>query len=190
MICCCTAARRVEFAPEAMKTRLLIRSMVSVLALPVMVVGVIPGWLLHTRGGAIGAGLPMPGNLIVAATGLTLVTGGLFLAVGAIRRFSTEGEGSLAPWDPPRKLVVRGTYRYVRNPMIVGVLGILAGEAIFFGSLPVLKWCAFFAVLNAIYIPLVEEPMLVGRFGDDYLLYKKHVWRWVPHLTPWDPDIN
>jgi hypothetical protein len=58
---------------------------------------VIPGWLLVTRGGAIGAGLPSPVNLIVAATGLTFATLGLFLAVGAIRRFSIEGEGTLAP---------------------------------------------------------------------------------------------
>jgi protein-S-isoprenylcysteine O-methyltransferase Ste14 len=173
-----------------MKTRLLIRSVIAVLALPVMVAGVIPGWLLLTRGGAIGAGLTSPGNLIVAATGLTFATLGLFLAAGAIRKFSTEGEGTLAPWDPPRKLVVRGSYRYVRNPMISGVLSILAGEAIFFGSLPVLKWCGFFAVLNAIYIPLVEEPMLVGRFGHDYLFYMKHVRRWIPRLTPWDPDTK
>ena len=67
----------------------------------------------------------------------------MFLALSAIRKFSTEGEGTLAPWDPPRKLVVRGSYGYVRNPMISGVLSILAGEAIFFGSLPVLKWLAF-----------------------------------------------
>jgi protein-S-isoprenylcysteine O-methyltransferase Ste14 len=60
-------------------------------------------------------------NLIVAATGLTFATLRLFLAVGAIRKFSTEGEGTLAPWDPPRKLLVRGCYRYVRNPMISGV---------------------------------------------------------------------
>jgi protein-S-isoprenylcysteine O-methyltransferase Ste14 len=170
-----------------MKTGLVIRSAISVLALPVMVAGVLPGWLLLTRGGAIGAGLPKPINLIIAATGLTLTTLGLFLAAGAIRRFSTEGKGTLAPWDPPRRLVVRGTYRYVRNPMISGVLSILAGEAIFFGSMPIFEWFVFFAVLNAIYIPLIEEPMLVGRFGHDYLSYQKHVPRWLPRLTPWNP---
>jgi protein-S-isoprenylcysteine O-methyltransferase Ste14 len=172
---------------NAMKTGLVIRSVISVLALPVMVAGVLPGWLLLTRGGAIGASLPKPINLIMAAAGLTLTTLGLFLAVGAIRRFSTEGEGTLAPWDPPRRLVVRGTYRYVRHPMISGVLIILAGEAIFFGSMPIFEWFVFFAVLNAIYIPFIEEPMLVGRFGHDYLSYQKHVPRWLPRLTPWNP---
>lgn len=125
----------------------------------------------------------------MAATGLTSQH---CVCSWRLARFASfrPGEGTLAPWDPPRKLVVRGSYGYVRNPMFSGVLSILAGEAIFFGSLPVLKWCGFFAVLNAIYIPLVEEPMLVGRFGHDYLFYKKLVRRWIPRLTPWDPETK
>jgi hypothetical protein len=79
-----------------MKTRLLIRSLIAARA-PGYGCWVIPGWLLVAREGAIGAGLPSPVNLIVAATGLTFATLGLSLAVGAIRRFSTEGEGTLAP---------------------------------------------------------------------------------------------
>jgi len=102
--------------------------------------------------------------------------------------FSTDGDGTLAPWDPPRKLVVKGIYRNVRNPMISGVLSILAGEAIFFGSMAIFEWFVFFVVLNAIYIPLSEEPMLAARFGEDYLSYKSHVPRWIPRLTPWQPD--
>ena len=173
-----------------MKPGLLIRSILSVLALPVMVTGALPAWMIHTRGYAIGAGLPMPLNFIVAVIGLAIAVIGLVLAAGAMRRFSTEGEGTLAPWDPPRKLVVRGTYRYVRNPMISGVLGILLGEAIFFGSTAIFKWFVFFAILNAIYMPLWEEPGLTARFGDDYLIYKRYVPRWIPRLTPWHPDAR
>src|SRR5579872_994380 len=173
-----------------MKRGLLIRSMVSVLALPVMVTGVLPAWIIHTRGYAIGAGLPMPLNVIVAVVGIAIAGIGLFLAAGAMRRFSTEGEGTLAPWDPPRKLVVRGTYRYVRNPMISGVLGILLGEAFFFSSMAIFKWFVFFTILNAIYMPLSEEPRLAARFGHDYLEYKCHVARWLPRLTPWHPDTK
>jgi len=168
-----------------MKPGLLIRSVISVLALPVMVAGMVPGWLLSIRGVAIGAGLPVPLNLVVAATGLAFTAAGLSLAAGTIRMFSTEGKGTLAPWDPPRKLVVRGIYRYVRNPMISGVLSILAGEAIFFGSIAIFKWFVFFAVLNAIYMPMWEERGLAARFGQDYLSYKNHVPRWIPRLTPW-----
>jgi len=171
-----------------MKPGLLIRSVISVFALPVMVAGVLPGWLLSTRGIAIGAGLPIPLNLVAAAIGLAIIALGLWLAAGTIRMFTTDGDGTLAPWDPPRKLVVKGIYRNVRNPMISGVLSILAGEAIFFGSMAIFEWFVFFAVLNAIYIPLSEEPMLAARFGQDYLSYKSHVPRWIPRLTPWQPD--
>lgn len=173
-----------------MKRGLLVRSIISVLALPVMVTGVLPALVIYARGYAIGAGLPMPLNVIVATIGIAIAAIGLFLAADAMRRFSAEGEGTLAPWDPPRKLVVRGTYRYVRNPMISGVLGILLGEAIFFGSIAIFKWFVFAAILNAIYMPLSEEPGLAARFGDDYLEYKRHVPRWIPRLTPWRPDAK
>jgi protein-S-isoprenylcysteine O-methyltransferase Ste14 len=173
-----------------MKPRLLLRSVISVLALPVMVAGVIPGWLVATRDVAIGWGLPTPLNLVVAGTGLALIVVGLWFAAGTIRMFSTVGEGTLAPWDPPRRLVAKGVYRYVRNPMISGLLGILAGEAIFFGSTAIFEWFAFAAILNAIYIPLSEEPVLLGRFGPDYQTYKMHVPRWIPRLTPWEPSAE
>lgn len=100
--------------------------------------------------------------------------------------FATIGEGTLAPWDPPKRLVVRGVYRHVRNPMISGVLFVLLGEAILFGSMPVFVWFGVFALINAIYIPFVEERALENRFGDDYRLYKQNVPRWIPRLEAWD----
>ncbi|HEY6418932.1 MAG TPA: isoprenylcysteine carboxylmethyltransferase family protein [Candidatus Binataceae bacterium] len=171
-----------------MKPGLLIRSVVSVLALPVMVAGVVPGWLTSTRGVEIGFGLPMPLNMVMTAAGLAIMVAGLWLAAGTIRMFATAGEGTLAPWDPPRKLVARGIYRYVRNPMISGVLAILLGEGILLGSVAILEWFAIFLALNSVYIPLSEEPALAARFGQDYLLYKRHVPRWIPRFTPWEPD--
>ncbi len=173
-----------------MKPDLLIRSVVSVLALPTMVAGVVPGWLASTRGVEIGFSLSIPFNIVVAAVGLAIMVAGLCFAARTIWMFSTEGEGTLAPWDPPRKLVVRGTYRYVRNPMISGVLAILLGEAILFGSVAILEWLAIFAAINCVYMPLSEEPGLAARFGQDYLRYKTHVPRWIPRMTPWEPDIR
>ena len=173
---------------DPMKTSLAVRSIISVLALPVMVTGVLPAWLVSTRGYAIGAGLPMPLNLIVATLGLAIAALGVFLAAGCMMRFFSEGDGTVAPWDPPRKLVVRGTYRYVRNPMISGVLSIVLGEAIFFGSMTIFKWFVFFAVLNAVYMPLWEEPGLIARFGEDYRNYQRNVPRWIPRFTSWEGD--
>jgi protein-S-isoprenylcysteine O-methyltransferase Ste14 len=102
-----------------------------------------------------------------------------------VRLFAREGEGTLAPWDPTRKLVAHGPYRHVRNPMITGVLLVLLGEAALLGSLGVLAWAAFFFTINAIWFPLVEEPGLVRRFGADYEEYRRNVPRWVPRRTPW-----
>jgi protein-S-isoprenylcysteine O-methyltransferase Ste14 len=70
--------------------------------------------------------------------------------------------------------------------MIAGVFFVLLGETSFFGSMWLLGWCAIFFLINMIYIPLFEEPGLAKRFGDDYLLYKRNVPRWIPRLTPWE----
>ena len=110
------------------------------------------------------------------------------LFVASLRRFATEGEGTLAPWDPPRRLVVRGPYRYVRNPMITGVLLVLLGEAALFGSPWILAWAAAFFAVNAVWFPLVEEPGLVQRFGREYEDYRRAVPRWLPRRHPWPPS--
>lgn len=103
----------------------------------------------------------------------------------SVRRFAIEGRGTLAPWDPPRKLVVSGLYRYVRNPMISGVFFMILGEGLLLLSKPHLGWALLFFVINAIYIPLVEEPQLLHRFGEDYREYCRQVPRLIPRLRPW-----
>jgi len=112
---------------------------------------------------------------------------GVLLVYKTVILFATVGEGTLAPWDPPRRLVVRGPYRHVRNPMISGVLSILLGEAMLFGSVPLLVWFLVFFALNALTMPLIEEPLLESRFSSDYVTYKRNVPRWIPRLKPWTP---
>jgi protein-S-isoprenylcysteine O-methyltransferase Ste14 len=119
--------------------------------------------------------------------GGALICLGLLLLVATIRLFVTVGKGTLAPWNPPRRLVIRGIYRHVRNPMIAGVFIILLGEAVLAASLPLLGWFAVFVIVNAVYISLFEEPGLVRRFGDNYLAYQQNVPRWIPRLRPWEP---
>ena len=103
-----------------------------------------------------------------SAFGLALLAVGLVLVVWTNRLFSTVGDGTLAPWDPSRKLVVLGPYRHGRNPMISGVAFVLAGEAVLLGSPPLALWFAAVVVVNAVYLPLVEEPGLRRRFGEEY----------------------
>jgi protein-S-isoprenylcysteine O-methyltransferase Ste14 len=110
---------------------------------------------------------------------------GFALFAWCVALFARVGRGTLAPWDPTRRLVVVGPYRHVRNPMISGVLGMLLGEALVLGSRVVAAWCATFLVINQIYFVLLEEPGLVARFGDDYRAYRAAVPRWVPRMQPW-----
>ena len=112
---------------------------------------------------------------------------GLMLLLWCVRDFVVAGRGTLAPWDPTERLVVRGPYRHVRNPMISGVFSLVLGEAALFGSLALLGWFAVVLAVNAVYLPLVEEPGLRDRFGPDYDAYRVHVPRWLPRPTPWEP---
>lgn len=123
----------------------------------------------------------------LSVLGAALIALGVVLMAQTIALFATVGEGTLAPWDPTARLVVRGPYRRVRNPMISGVLCILLGEALLFGSTTLLAWAALFLAVNAVWFPLVEEPGLRRRFGADYEAYRAAVPRWLPRLRPWTP---
>ena len=111
---------------------------------------------------------------------------GILLAGWTTRLFVDRGEGTPAPWDPPRKLVVAGPYRHVRNPMISGVLLVLIAETLFFGSWPLFGWVVAFFLLNTVYFSRVEEPGLDRRFGEDYRHYRANVPRWIPRWRPWN----
>jgi protein-S-isoprenylcysteine O-methyltransferase Ste14 len=149
---------------------------------------VVPAAILLVTGDLeVGWGLPAGVAWLPPLGGAVLIAAGLALMHRTITLFATEGRGTLAPWDPTERLVVLGPYRYVRNPMISGVLAILLGEAALLGSVPLLTWFALFFAVNAIWMPLVEEPGLERRFGADYVAYKRSVPRWLPRLSPWEP---
>jgi protein-S-isoprenylcysteine O-methyltransferase Ste14 len=124
-------------------------------------------------------------RVVLVILGGVLFSLGLIVLVATIRLFATVGHGTLAPWNPPQKLVVRGVYCHVRNPMISGLFFVLLGESLMAASLPLLGLFAFVVIINALYIPLSEEPGLARRFGNDYLLYKQNVPRWIPRVRAW-----
>src|SRR6476620_1155023 len=96
--------------------------------------------------------------------GSILVLIGLMIMVVCISAFIRIGRGTLAPWSPTKKLVITGLYRYVRNPMIFGVLIALIGEAFGLRSLNILIWAASFFIINTVYFIVYEEPNLEDRF--------------------------
>lgn len=168
---------------------IVLRHLLAIVALPFLVAVLMPIWIARGNSVRLALVTTMP-QLLVQIAGLGLLLIGLWLFVSSLRRFMRDGKGTLAPWDPPSQLVIRGPYRYVRNPMISGVLFVLFGEALMLLSGPHFQWALIFLVVNFIYIPLFEEQQLKRRFGEPYMEYCRHVPRLVPRLRPWTPPTS
>jgi protein-S-isoprenylcysteine O-methyltransferase Ste14 len=152
----------------------------AIALLPFMNTVVIPTGILAASGGA--ADLAAGRGIAPLLFGAAFLAGGVTLVVHSILQFVRNGQGTLAPWDPTAALVTVGAYGYVRNPMKAGLFLVLLAEAMLLRSLPLLAWFIAFAVANAIYIRVSEEPALRKRFGASYELYCKSVPRWLPRL--------
>jgi protein-S-isoprenylcysteine O-methyltransferase Ste14 len=117
--------------------------------------------------------------------GLVPVLVGAFVLLWCVRDFYVAGQGTLAPWSPPQKLVTVGLYRLVRNPMYVGVLTLVAGWALYFSSFLLGTYVLFLAVRFHMHVRGYEEPWLASEFGEEWEKYKSAVPRWWPRLRPW-----
>jgi protein-S-isoprenylcysteine O-methyltransferase Ste14 len=164
------------------------RRLLVSLIVPCIVLIAVPILILLTSAPGDGWATDPPQDVIVSFLGLVLLVVGLFLFVATVRLFSQHGEGSIMPWDPTRRLIVLGIYRHVRNPMHTGVFLVLCGEGLLLRSTPLLVFVAAAVVLHLFYIPLSEERGLERRFGEAYRQYKRNVPRWIPRLTPWEPE--
>ncbi len=158
---------------------------------PLNVMGVIPGFLLWcSREGGFFEKYPLSFDLIRSFPGGLLIGAGASLCWISVSLFSEYGGGGTpAPYDPPKLFVARGVYTHVRNPMMIGVILVLLGEAMLSGSLPVFIWALIFFQACLILIPLWEEPDLERRFGEAYLKYNSKVPRWIPKLKS-EPQAN
>ncbi len=157
----------------------------AILQLPLVVTVVVPTCLLLLgRGREPDPWLP---PWISWLLGAALLLAGLSLIVTTVRLFARLGGGTLAPWDPPTRLVVAGPYRHVRNPMITGVFAVLLAESVLFSSIALLLWFCGFVIANLLYMHVSEEPALRRRFGADYDAYADNVPAWIPRRTAWIP---
>ena len=154
---------------------LLLRSVFFTFLLPGTVTVLIPYWLISSRGAGV-----LSSHRPLRYLGFPLIVVGAAGLLWSIWEFFSEGRGTLAPIDPPKHLVVRGLYKYVRNPMYVAVLTTLIGEAIFFISVPVLIEAGVFIVLAHLFVACYEEPALRRQFGESYERYSQTVGRWIP----------
>ena len=117
--------------------------------------------------------------------GWIVVALGAVVGIPCVWQFAWRGLGTPAPFDPPRRLVVTGLYRFVRNPMYVGMGILLIGEAWLTGRIEFIYETLIAFVLVSIFILAYEEPTLRAKFGEDYRDYCRNVRRWIPRLTPW-----
>jgi protein-S-isoprenylcysteine O-methyltransferase Ste14 len=119
------------------------------------------------------------------------VLGGVMIVVSAagvlraFARFVVEGLGTPAPVAPPRRLVVTGEFRYVRNPIYIAILAVIVGQALLLGRAVLLADAAVTALVFAAWVRIYEEPTLRRQFGEEYETYRRAVPAWLPRLTPW-----
>jgi len=114
--------------------------------------------------------------------GMIVGCAGAALALWCVVAFVWIGKGTPAPFDPPRRLVIRGPYQFVRNPMYIGAALAVLGAAIFYQSMPLLAYICIFILIAHLFVVFYEEPTLRRTFGTDYEAYCHHVRRWLPRV--------
>jgi protein-S-isoprenylcysteine O-methyltransferase Ste14 len=137
-------------------------------------------WRLHQ---------PLPGWAVARVAGGILIAGGLVPIASSFAAF-VQARGTPVPVAAPPRLVVRGFYRYVRNPIYVGFLMVLAGQALLFGSRGLVEYAALAWCIGAAAVRFYEEPTLTRKFGPEYETYRSAVRAWIPRLRPWTPGMS
>jgi protein-S-isoprenylcysteine O-methyltransferase Ste14 len=151
--------------------RLSARAVLAFLACPGVVAGLLPA--LISRGAH--ASRYRDASFVPLAIGTACL-------IWCVRDFFVRGSGTLAPWDPPRRLVVGGMYRFVRNPMYLSVATVILGWALYFGSWPLALYLG--VVVTAFHLRVIhyEEPLMRRQFPSDWGQYEARVPRWIPRF--------
>lgn len=154
---------------------LLLRNLLFTILQPGLVAGLFPYLILKFEGKNL-----LPDTWAVwQFAGITGMLFGFLALMACILRFAMEGRGTLSPFDPTKKLVIRGLYRYSRNPMYVGVVSLLLSEALFWQSFLLAGYTAAVFLVFNLFIHLHEEPRLRRDFGMEYEGYLQKVRRWL-----------
>lgn len=140
-----------------------------------MVAGLIPWWL---TGWQFAGQWPFAARVV----GLVVTAAAALFLASAFVQFVVEGIGTPAPVAPTRHLVVKGVYRYVRNPMYLAVITAVVGQALLFGQLALLVYAAVAGAAMFTFVRVYEEPYLAERFGEEYESYRRAVPGWWPRV--------
>jgi protein-S-isoprenylcysteine O-methyltransferase Ste14 len=128
--------------------------------------------------------------MLSAALAAPVLLVGLAIFLVTVWDFGSVGKGTLAPWDPPRQLVRNRLYGAVRNPMYIGVLTILIGEAILFQSWRLVVYAGCIVLMFHVWVLIFEEPYLRAKFGDGYVEYCAKTPRWLPRFRSSQQNQN
>lgn len=184
-----TTGVQVKMTPpdESQRAPMLTRRALALLATAVFLVlapgffvVLVPYWISRWR-----IQPPLLGFTVFRTAGVLLVVAALPVLLESFARFALQGLGTPAPVFPTQHLIVKGFYRYVRNPMYVAVVSMVLGQGLLFGSTYVLVYgiCAW--LVTHVFVLTYEEPTLRRTFGAEYDTYRANVLRWIPRLTPW-----
>lgn len=154
---------------------LLLRNLFFTILQPGLVAGLIPYWILGNKAKII---FGQEWSFYHYA-GAIIFIAGLIILLSCILSFAFKGRGTLSPVNPTKNLVVSGLYKFSRNPMYVGVMLILTGEALFFSSVSLWWYLLFIFIAFNLFIQLHEEPRLRKDFGEEYKKYCRVVRRWL-----------
>jgi protein-S-isoprenylcysteine O-methyltransferase Ste14 len=157
---------------------LFLRALASFLALPGVVAGLLP-WLIVSNDPGRGERWFWPGVIVFGV--------GFVVLLWCVRDFYATGKGTLAPWDPPKALVRAGLYRYVRNPMYLGVIVLVSGWSLLSGSRQLAYYVLILIALFHGRVLFFEEPWLARSFPEAWAVYKESVPRWIPRLSKGTP---
>ncbi len=153
---------------------------IFLLLAPGTIAGLVPWWISrwHVRP-------PFLGFVPIRVMGVVLIAASIPVLLESFARFALQGVGTPAPVFPTRHLVVKGFYRYVRNPMYVAVVSLILGQALLLGDIRVLDYGIFCWLAMHLFVLLYEEPALRKSFGSEYEIFCAHVPRWLPRSRPW-----
>ncbi|MGH9501924.1 MAG: methyltransferase family protein [Terriglobales bacterium] len=155
-------------------------SVLFFLLAPGFVAGLAPWWIAGWR-----MGPPFLGLTLFRAAGIVCIALGTPALLDSFARFALRGRGTPAPVFPTRHLVVTGLYRYVRNPMYVGVLTVIVGQSLLLGDARVLAYGAVVWLAFSLFVVAYEEPTLRRIFGAEYDRFCAKVPRWIPRWPAW-----
>jgi protein-S-isoprenylcysteine O-methyltransferase Ste14 len=147
---------------------------------PATVAGWLPWYFTRWR-----TAVPLFDSAASRWLGALLLLAGAAVVIECFARFALKGIGTPAPVAPTQQLVISGLYRHFRNPMYVGVVTAILGQALIFGSPALLVYAAVVFAGFFVFVLAYEEPALRRQFGAEYETYCSNVPRWVPRIRPW-----